>query len=155
MDSKVCGHCRALKPLSQFNNKATGKDGKQTDCKDCNRERSKRYYRENHDKHIGVIRAYKNRRRREVKCRIDVIKSVNGCALCPEDDPVCLEFHHVEPGHKDFDIGCAKRTDWKWSTIVQEIRKCVVLCSNCHKKVHAGKRTVLPHMACDIPGTVA
>ena len=119
-------------------------------CRECNRERSRRYYQVNHKKHLSVILAYKKQRRVEIKNRVDMIKAANGCALCPEYDPVCLEFHHVNPRNKDFPIGTHKRAGWKWSVIVEEIAKCVVICSNCHKKVHAGKKSVSRNMTCDI-----
>lgn len=35
-------------------------------------------------------------------------------------------------------------------TLVQEINKCVVLCANCHRKVHNGKIEVDESMLCDV-----
>lgn len=60
-----------------------------------------------------------------------------GCTLCREGDHRCLQFHHVDPAAKRFKIGDYKlmplRTD-----LWLEIQKCVVLCVNCHRRVHAG-----------------
>lgn len=60
-----------------------------------------------------------------------------GCTLCPENDEVCLEFHHVDPAEKSFKIGDYKVMPLKLD-IWLEIMKTVVLCVNCHRRVHAG-----------------
>ena len=45
-----------------------------------------------------------------------------------------LEFHHLDPKEKEFDF--AKLRQCKWSTIVDELKKCTMLCSNCHREAH-------------------
>ena len=58
------------------------------------------------------------------------------CCVCGENHPACLEHHHKDPSKKEFNIGSSV---WKGKTraqIQREIRKCIVLCSNCHKKEH-------------------
>lgn len=50
-----------------------------------------------------------------------------------------LEFHHREAGAKEFAIS----TDGiprPWDKIAAELEKCVLLCANCHREVHAGVR---------------
>jgi hypothetical protein len=64
------------------------------------------------------------------------IKLVEGfgskCACCGiEDDAIIYDFHHLEG--KDFGIA-SKIT--KWEKLVAEAKKCVLLCSHCHRKVH-------------------
>lgn len=56
------------------------------------------------------------------------------CLLCPYDNPIALEFHHTNPREKDFEISSST----SWSRIVEELKKCVLVCSNCHKEIHAG-----------------
>ena len=63
------------------------------------------------------------------------MKSEKGCLACKENDPCCLDFHHLED--KNFSIGYAIAERFKWEKIENEIKKCVVLCSNCHRKLHA------------------
>lgn len=48
-----------------------------------------------------------------------------------------LEFHHVEPEHKDFSIAQSSSYN-SWNRIRDEIDKCQMLCSNCHKEAHYG-----------------
>lgn len=47
-----------------------------------------------------------------------------------------LEFHHLDPKEKDFNISSV--TVFKFLKVKDELDKCVVLCSNCHREVHAG-----------------
>ena len=52
-----------------------------------------------------------------------------------------FDFHHRDAKEKDFAIsqdGVPRR----WETIVAELAKCVMLCANCHREVHAGVRTL-------------
>ena len=46
-----------------------------------------------------------------------------------------LEFHHVEPEHKDFAIGSGGHTR-SWERVRQELDKCILVCSNCHAEIH-------------------
>lgn len=61
------------------------------------------------------------------------------CNRCPESHWACLEFHHNDPNQKDFTIGDALATAMSKETIIEEIAKCEVLCSNCHRKEHASR----------------
>lgn len=63
----------------------------------------------------------------------------SGCVFCPETDVVCLDAHHRDPREKEFSIGeslnAVSRARFK-----KELAKCVCVCSNCHRKLHAGRR---------------
>ena len=48
-----------------------------------------------------------------------------------------LEFHHIDPNTKEFGIG-EKGYTRSWEKVKNELDKCVLLCSNCHREVHAG-----------------
>lgn len=60
------------------------------------------------------------------------------CAICGysrcED---ALDFHHIDPSKKDFGLSLKGLTR-SWEKIKIEIEKCVLLCANCHREVHAG-----------------
>jgi hypothetical protein len=58
-----------------------------------------------------------------------------GCAICNEKDPVALVFHHVVPGQKRFDI---QNKSYSLPDFIIEMSKCIVVCANCHAKIHAG-----------------
>ena len=50
-----------------------------------------------------------------------------------------LDFHHLSAKDKSFAITQTVRA---WVKIVVELRKCVLLCRNCHSEVHDGMRIV-------------
>ena len=46
-----------------------------------------------------------------------------------------LEFHHLDPKKKDFGIAAVTRS---WENIKDELDKCILVCANCHREIHAG-----------------
>lgn len=57
------------------------------------------------------------------------------CVICGYDRCLAaLDFHHQDGRDKDFAI--SSKTSWK--AIEPELRKCDLLCANCHREVHAG-----------------
>ena len=104
-------------------------------CKACASELGKYYYRRNREKHLE-----KNKNRKDrIKSWVRNYKSNLSCRKCGEHNPSVLQFHHLDPAHKDVSIfECVKR-GWGIDRIKKEIAKCVVLCANCHFKVHAGE----------------
>lgn len=59
------------------------------------------------------------------------------CSLCGYDRCIrALEFHHPDPGEKDFDV--SSRLGSAEETLTVELEKCVIVCSNCHREIHDG-----------------
>jgi hypothetical protein len=63
-------------------------------------------------------------------------KAQQFCKVCGENNSVCLDFHHLDPTQKEYTIGSLS-SKIKFEKLLLEIDKCVVLCANCHRKVHA------------------
>lgn len=62
------------------------------------------------------------------------------CQVCGYDKYIgALEFHHVDPEGKDFGIS-SKGYTHSWDKVKEEIQKCVLVCANCHREIHAGIR---------------
>ena len=49
------------------------------------------------------------------------------------DDPAVYDFHHLDPKQKDFSIGQQAKS---FDKIKSELDKCIMLCANCHRKMH-------------------
>jgi wobble nucleotide-excising tRNase len=71
-----------------------------------------------------------------------MITSMGGrCNCCGYDScPDALAFHHLDPSQKDLSFGGARANPRNWNSIVEELRKCILVCHNCHSEIHAGYR---------------
>ncbi len=47
-----------------------------------------------------------------------------------------LDFHHRDPLKKETEIG--RIWQRSWNRIKEELDKCDLVCSNCHREIHAG-----------------
>jgi len=46
-----------------------------------------------------------------------------------------LEFHHVDPTIKKFCLSSRELVGNKWERVINEIKKCVLLCCRCHREI--------------------
>lgn len=113
---KRCTQCLTDKPLAEYYAKGKKGSGKlQSECKTCFKARMMKRFEE--------------------KSRFVVGLKGGCCLLCGYDKcTAALEFHHVDPSQKEFQIN--KRWSMTNEAIKKEIDKCVLLCSNCHREVH-------------------
>lgn len=94
----------------------------------------KEYYQINKDK----LRIQKAQRRKDLREWFkNEIKGKLKCARCPEDFWACMEFHHEDPSKKEFTLSDMVGGGHSKEAILSEIEKCIVLCSNCHRKEHS------------------
>lgn len=82
-----------------------------------------------------------SKRRRAVKQKL--VKEAGGaCALCGYRRwPGALQFHHLDPSRKTFHIS-QRGHSRSLARSRAEIRKCVLLCANCHAEVEGGFATL-------------
>ena len=60
------------------------------------------------------------------------------CCICGYDwCETALDFHHRDEKEKSFGIS-AKGYTRSWHAIQTELEKCILLCANCHRELHAG-----------------
>lgn len=125
---KVCYKCKIEKDLTEFHNSKRNPDGKEYRCKSCRSESSKVYGA------TEVAKAKKKANREKFKQRNrDYIKALlqkSKCTDCPEENWVVLEFDHL--GDKLFDVSRIMN-DNRLNTMIEEIKKCEIVCANCHK----------------------
>ena len=75
--------------------------------------------------------------RRKKKAELVAYKG-GKCERCGEEYPSDVyDFHHRDPHTKEFTLDVSRMSAVKWSRIVAEADKCHLLCSNCHRLVHA------------------
>ncbi len=79
--------------------------------------------------------AYRLCRKHNLRDTLNKYKTGKGCCRCSERDPVCLDFHHTSR-NKEVNISEVTTRGWGLGRIMSEVQKCVVICSNCHRKLH-------------------
>ena len=137
MDDKKCTFCKVKKDKScfGFKNKKLGK--LQSRCRECQAEYHRKHYLANKKYYLDKSKkSNKNYVARNLNF-IKNYKSKLGCKLCGEKCYACLDFHHEDPTKKVANISRISRDSISIKSIEDEISKCVVVCSNCHRKIHA------------------
>lgn len=61
-------------------------------------------------------------------------KRTRGCTICGETEPWVLDMHHLDPSKKESNPAASATL----KTFLKHAASCVLVCSNCHRKVHAG-----------------
>jgi hypothetical protein len=133
-DKKMCCVCREYLTIDKFGKDKKRKDGLQIRCKLCRREESKQEYVKNGEKYRTRAKNQRPHTRNKYKELIQNIRTHYGCAYCNEKEDCCLDFHHLrdKQGHVTSMIGKSV------GQICAEIAKCIVVCANCHRKIHGG-----------------
>lgn len=75
-------------------------------------------------------------RRSELRSWLDARKRKRGCSRCAVDTPACLDFHHRNEETKRMAVGRMITFGYGKDMLREEIRKCDVLCANCHRELH-------------------
>jgi hypothetical protein len=76
------------------------------------------------------------KRRRKIK-KMSVEYKGGKCVKCGYCKCIdALEFHHKDPTKKDFGIA-KKGFTRSWEKVKEELDKCDLVCSNCHKEIHS------------------
>lgn len=136
MLTKICSRCKTEKTVEEFRFKNKAAGILQRSCRDCTKLQFKLHYEANK----GAIIAKQLTRNKTNSNQYYAFKKTLECCHCGEAAPYCLDFHHVDGADKQFSV--ANHTQINWGTLVRELEKCVCLCSNCHRKVHAGDLAV-------------
>ena len=124
---KRCSKCNVEKDLSAFHTKK----GKPIHwCKICRSEYDRALYAKKREHYKARFKEKYNRKKEWL------LSLKKPCIVCGESEPVVIDFHHLDGEDKDFTIG--KHWGLNKETLQKEIDKCVCLCANCHRKVHAG-----------------
>lgn len=127
---KKCTVCKNEQPLENFNKDRSRKDGLTCQCKTCCANRDKTFHTKNREHRLKLMR----KRREQLRRLTDEYKSSRGCAFCSERTPCCLDLHHLNPEEKEDNAGDIMT----WKAFLKEAEKCVVVCRNCHAKIHEG-----------------
>jgi|SRR5581483_8983980 len=117
---KLCKYCNTYYPELDFGvaNTIEGKVYRRLKCRYCF----------NHDKKLL---------REKYKTFLEKYKEERGCCKCGIKDHRVLDFHHLR--NKEFTIGYATYNHLAFERVKKEIKKCAVVCANCHRIIHYAK----------------
>ena len=117
METKVCTQCKKELPIEEFNWRDKKRGIRRANCKYCQTEYMKNAYMKK-------------------KKLVSEIKSNMQCQKCGECREYVLDFHHVEPNKKENTVARMTSNAYRIDKILEEVKKCIVLCSNCHREFH-------------------
>lgn len=135
---KICSKCGLNKPLTDYFVK-DGRTGRlHAQCKECYKEHRRTFYADHYARYGELYRQRaqlrRARLRKEFRENMLAYLQKSKCAVCGENDIRVLEFDHINPMTKSFNISQAVSLGHGWKDVVNEMKKCRVLCANCHKK---------------------
>jgi len=133
METKVCSKCDKSLPLTSFTRDRYRVDGFHRECKICKRKRENA----RRDLYRKQLNARNRKRAREYRKEFCKFKETLSCKKCGENEVCCLDFHHLDPNEKEFGIAHASQR-MSLERLMEEVKKCLVVCKNCHTKIHAG-----------------
>jgi hypothetical protein len=138
-NENYCSREKVWKPKSEFNYQNKELGILQDVCRDCMQELVRNRYAKNPEraKTINRIAALNSRETAREHVYDYLLK--HPCVDCGEDNPVVLTFDHMR-GDKKLGISEMVGRGWSLETIKAEIRKCDVVCFNCHMKRERIKR---------------
>lgn len=133
---KQCSKCKLFKTLDNFARNVSQGDGLQNYCRRCSSVRMREYYKKNAPRMRAQISARRRPRLAEHREYVRLYKAARGCNACGEREPVVLDLHHHQQD-KEFTVA-AMLGHVSMKRLAAEMAKCIVLCSNCHRRLHAG-----------------
>lgn len=80
-----------------------------------------------------------------IRRRKSDLKSVfhSKCCLCGFNEvQEALEFHHVNPKEKQFAICGSQNQTKALEAQLEEMKKCILICANCHRGIHSNIYTI-------------
>ena len=133
---KICTKCQQELPISSFNLKKMNKDGTpqlQSLCKSCNKIYQKEHYLQNKNHYANKARSWETNYKVKIySILMEVCK--DGCIECGEKSFACLQFNHIDPSTKIDSVSSMITNSKNIEFILEEVKKCEILCANCHAK---------------------
>ena len=132
---KTCTKCKIEKQLADFNKNVRRADGLQSICRPCSKEKYKEYYS---GSEVEKLRLRENKKKHNKKV-LDYVRKAKEvpCADCKIQYPhYVMDFDHLRD--KSFNIS-EGHLRYGLARIIEEIQKCEIVCSNCHRIRTYGK----------------
>lgn len=127
---KTCTRCTRNKPLKAF---AKKRGGRQAFCRTCQKTYFAAYYQKRKKQIRVAVKVHRAQRLAEALQVIAPLKAAP-CVDCGFTFPsYCMDFDHLDGARKVLDISNMVRLGYSMEKIMVELRKCEVVCANCHR----------------------
>jgi hypothetical protein len=93
------------------------------------------YSRKHYEANKEVVKAKTKGVRAKEKAKWRTHKATLKCTNCGFDNPAALDFHHQDPSNKE-DSVWRLVNNGRFTAAYKEMKKCIVLCANCHRIHH-------------------
>lgn len=132
--------CRRFKSVSRYHLKRVFMKTKQ--CSKC--KRTKSYlddFSKNGKSTRSICKECENGRQQEIhKKSVEFFHTLKGkCCICGYNkNPTALEFHHTDSNKENHVSRIARLhfSEKRKLELLVEIKKCILVCSNCHREIH-------------------
>jgi hypothetical protein len=131
LKTKKCLRCGKIKKIEDFYISNPVKKIYNSFCKVCHLSYAKAYYQKNKKKYC----THNREKRQQYKKEMNEYKKTLKCHKCGDARWYVLDFHHRDGDTKESVISDMKNKR-PLKLIMEEILKCEVLCSNCHREHH-------------------
>lgn len=129
---KKCTKCGNTKNVEEFSWKVKGENIRHSVCKTCKREIDNTYYQSSKKRRMRIRKRAKASYE-FLKLYVQRLKKMGCCTQCNDKRWYVLDFHHLSDKTENINELLRRGSIEK---IKKEIRKCVLLCSNCHREHH-------------------
>lgn len=127
-----CSKCNKDKSRECFYNREDGRP--HSWCRDCNKAYQREHYHLTKDRYREARLINNRKRRKEVSEYMHEYKLEKGCKSCGYNKCyAALDFHHP---NKDKEHNISTMGTNSLKKVKEEIKKCIVLCANCHRELH-------------------
>ena len=93
------------------------------------------YYQNNKTKVLATTKASVKKYKEQWRS----FKATLSCVKCGQNHPATLDFHHIDSSTKEASVN--KLIKYRaFKRAMEEVKKCVVLCANCHRIHHHDER---------------
>lgn len=134
---RKCTTCNLEKEDTEFFFRNKKKGIQHHQCKSCKRVLDNKHYK-NSSIRRGNIRITAKQIVQRNRDFVNRIKRIAKCTNCGYNKSIyALEFHHTRD--KKFNIAILVKSSYSIEVIKKEIRKCIILCANCHRELHNEK----------------
>lgn len=131
-NERYCGGCDRIQEQSAYSTRGT-------QCKECCNKKARDSYKKRLEKDpTNIIKSRADTRQKMRDRKKNYIERLGGkCADCSGVFHPCqFDFHHLDPKEKEFNLSVRLSEE----AADNELKKCILLCANCHRMRHYGDK---------------